>query len=116
MTPWVRTLEEACACRLKLVSHVTAAMFTKAPMGIFKQIYIDYMCTDMIILEKEIRSDSYQDPDTPMESTPIVVVLFYEEENTKGYLKANLNLCYAILRNTPKSRHSQDSEVFPPTP
>lgn len=81
MTPRVRTLEEACAGRLKLVKHVTVAMFTK---GIFKQIYIDYICTDMIILEKEIRSYSHQDPDTPMESTPNVVVLFYEEENTKG--------------------------------
>lgn len=77
MTHKVRTLEEVCVGRLKLVKHVTMAMFTK---GLFKQIYIDYICTDMIILEKEIRSYSHQDPDTLMESTPKVVVSFYEEE------------------------------------
>lgn len=37
----------------------------------------------MIILEKEIHSDSYQDPDTPMGSAPNVVVLFYKEEKKR---------------------------------
>lgn len=58
-------------------------MFMNAPMGMVEQTYIDYICTGMIILEKEIRSHSHQDPDTPKESTPNVVVLFYKEEKKR---------------------------------
>lgn len=66
------------------MKHVTVAMFTKAPMGIVNQVYIDCACTGMIILEEETHCDSHQDPDTPMESTPSVVVSFYKEEKKRA--------------------------------
>lgn len=40
-------------------------MFTSAPMGMGKQTHTDDICTGMLILEKEMHSDSHQDPDTP---------------------------------------------------
>lgn len=62
---------------------MTAAMFTSAPTGMGKQTHTDDICTGMVVLEKEMRSDSHQDPDTPVESAPSVVVLFYKEEKKR---------------------------------
>lgn len=59
-------------------------MFRNAPMGMAKQTYTYYLCTGMIIVEKETHSDSHQDTDAPMASTPNVVVLFYKEEKKRG--------------------------------